>query len=97
MVRCFELIVEGRVQGVGFRNFAYNRAVKHNITGYVKNTYEGNVKIVCMGQEADLDKFIDEMKKGPYLSYVSNIRIKESGTDENFNDFEIRFGYNDNE
>ena len=95
MHKCFELIIEGRVQGVGFRNFAYNRALKHNITGYVKNTYQGDVKIVCLGQQADLDNFINEMRRGPTLSYISNITINELKTDEIFSSFEIRFGYND--
>jgi acylphosphatase len=90
MNKNFELIIEGRVQGVGFRNFAYTRAIKNNINGYVKNTPDGGVEIICTGKSTDMDKFIAEIKKGPSFSFISNIRINETAEDD-FNNFEIRY------
>ncbi|MCL5771052.1 MAG: acylphosphatase [Actinobacteria bacterium] len=92
MKKCFELIIEGRVQGVGFRYFAFNNALKHNITGYVKNLPDGNVEIVCSGEKQDLDKFISKMKKGPSFSYISSFKINELSSDGyEFKNFEIRY------
>jgi len=91
MRKNLELIVEGRVQGVGFRYFAYNNAIKHDITGYVKNSYDGNVEIVCSGEEKNLYVFMDEIKKGPSFSFISNIKVKEISQKEDFDNFEIRY------
>ena len=35
------IIFKGRVQGVGFRYFCYTEANKMNLTGYVRNLYDG--------------------------------------------------------
>ena len=92
MKKCFELIIEGRVQGVGFRYFACNNALKYNINGYVRNMPDGNVEIVCSGEEQDLDKFISKMKKGPSFSYISSFKINELiSNDYNFNSFDIKY------
>lgn len=90
MIKNFELIIEGRVQGVGFRNFVYIRALKYNIKGYVKNTSGGDVEIYCSGESSDLDKFIEEVKKGPSFSFVTNIKIFDS-PEINQEEFEIRY------
>jgi len=90
MNKNFELIIEGRVQGVGFRNFAYTRALKYNIKGYVKNTFDGNVEIICTGESADMDKFIAEIKKGPSFSFISNVKINET-SENDFENFGIRY------
>lgn len=91
MRKFLELTVEGRVQGVGFRYFAYNRALKHDIKGYVRNSYDGNVEIVCSGEDKNLDLFINEIKKGPSFSFVSNLKISEISLKDDFDDFEIRY------
>ncbi|MCX6383820.1 MAG: acylphosphatase [Actinobacteria bacterium] len=91
MNKCFELIIEGRVQGVGFRNFAYMRALKYNIKGYVKNTFEGNVEILCTGEDGNLDKFINEMRKGPSFCFISKFGINEAPSGSGIDNFEIRY------
>ena len=90
MNKNFELVVEGRVQGVGMRYFVHTRAVKNNIKGFVKNTPDGNVEIVCSGESEKMDKFIAEIKKGPSFSFISDVKINEA-PESNFNDFEIRY------
>ena len=92
MKKCFELIIEGRVQGVGFRYFAYNNALKYNLAGYVRNIPDGNLEIVCSGEEQDLDKFINMMKKGPSFSHITSFKINELISNNFiFNDFEIKY------
>ncbi|MCX6346849.1 MAG: acylphosphatase [Actinobacteria bacterium] len=90
MNKNFELVIEGRVQGVGMRYFAYTRAIKYNISGFVKNTPDGNVEIVCSGESAEMDKFIAEIKKGPSFSFISDVRINETPQND-FKNFEIRY------
>ena len=90
MKKNLELIVEGRVQGVGFRNFAYIRALKYNIKGFVKNTSDGNVEIDCTGENSDIENFIAEIKKGPSFSFISKIKINEI-PENDFKNFEIKY------
>ena len=58
-------VVEGRVQGVGFRYFTRDRALRHGITGWVRNLPEDNVEIEAQGTGDNVDAFIMEIKKGP--------------------------------
>ena len=44
MIRCL-IIVEGRVQGVGFRYFAQSNAIKYDLTGFARNLNNGMVEI----------------------------------------------------
>jgi len=90
MNKNFELIIEGRVQGVGMRYFVYTRALKHNINGFVKNTSDGNVEVFCSGESAKMDEFIAEIKKGPSFSFISDVRINEAAQND-FKNFEIRY------
>ncbi len=65
----------GRVQGVGFRFFAQEMALRYRIDGYVQNTFSGSVEVVAEGEEDALAKFIEELKKGPPGARVQNVRI----------------------
>jgi hydrogenase maturation protein HypF len=54
------LIIEGTVQGVGFRPFVYRMAGKYGLKGYVKNS-SGDVVIEAQGGSKEVDKFIDQI------------------------------------
>lgn len=45
------IIVHGRVQGVGFRFSAQQKAVEYNLTGYVRNLANGDVELEVEGGE----------------------------------------------
>ncbi|SER11531.1 acylphosphatase [Gracilibacillus ureilyticus] len=90
-MREFHLIVEGKVQGVGFRYFTQSTAMENNITGWVKNLEDGSVEIVAQGEENDIHTFIDKVRKGPSMfAKVSNIGIEKNPIDTTFKKFEIR-------
>ena len=71
------LLIIGKVQGVGFRNWLYTKAVEKNINGWVKNTKEGNVETLLIGEEKDVNEIIRLCKMGPSASKVVKIRIKD--------------------
>ena len=54
--------VSGVVQGVGFRPFIYGLALRHTLTGWVRNTSAG-VEIEVDGTPEALDAMLDRMKK----------------------------------
>jgi hydrogenase maturation protein HypF len=65
--------VRGVVQGVGFRPFVYQLAVKHNLRGWVRNTSE-DVKIEVEGESEDVEKFLQGLKgESPPLAHIEDI------------------------
>ena len=48
------LVISGKVQGVGFRYWMQNLAIKKNISGWVKNKTSGDVEALIVGQEKEI-------------------------------------------
>ena len=81
--------VRGVVQGVGFRPFVYQLAVKHKLRGWVRNTSE-DVKIEVEGEAANIDKFLSGLhEQAPPLAHIEAISIK-TGSPAGYEKFEIR-------
>ena len=70
------IIVEGLVQGVGFRWFVARRAQALGIRGFVNNLYDGNVEIEAEGDRSLLEELIGEVKRGPRSAHVTNLRLE---------------------
>ena len=87
----YNLLLSGRVQGVGFRYFAEARAERYNIKGYVRNTYDNKVEIVCQGEPDNLDKFILEVKNGPSFSHITNVEMEEIKDSLIYDSFGIKY------
>ena len=84
------IVVHGRVQGVGFRYFALEIADLLKISGWTRNTSEGDVEIEAQGDETQLNLFIDKIKKGPAQANVKGCRTSEIAIIENEREFKIR-------
>ena len=85
------LIIEGRVQGVWFRDSTRKEAERLNITGWVKNRSDGAVEVVAEGSKEDVEKLRQWCNNGPPAAIVNNIReFKEYYTGE-FKSFTITF------
>ena len=67
--------VYGRVQGVGYRYFVKEKAQGLDIFGYVKNLEDGSVEILAQSREENLQKLIEELKKGPFLARVDKLDV----------------------
>ena len=83
-----KVIIYGKVQGVGFRNFVYRNALKYNIKGYVKNNPDGTVEAVFEGEKENIEKMIELCKKGPERARVDKMDIIEV-EDKGYKDFKI--------
>ncbi len=70
-------IIEGIVQGVGFRYFVYKHANSLGIKGYVRNLPDGTVEVHAEGEIDSLKELESLLWKGPYLSNVTNVRSDE--------------------
>lgn len=73
----YHIIVQGKVQGVGFRYFTLYKATSLNITGWVRNMSNGMVEINAQGDKDTLITFISMIRKGNDFSYTEDISIKE--------------------
>jgi len=72
----YNIIVKGRVQGVGFRYFVQATAKQMNLTGWVKNLDNGNVELEAQSNMDFLDVLLDKLKKGNSFSKIIDIEIK---------------------
>ena len=70
------IVVTGRVQGVLFRRYVQERARELGVTGWVKNTLDGDVEMVCEGKEKDITSFISHMRKGPSMAEVKDVQVE---------------------
>ena len=85
------IIVEGLVQGVGFRWFVMQRAEALGIKGWAKNHYNGSVEIEAEADRSMLEEFIKEVKVGPRSAHVTNLRIEWNEiVPQEFTHFQIR-------
>lgn len=58
-------LIQGRVQGVGFRWFVQREASEIGLHGWVRNTEDGDVEVVAAGETQDLTELRASLKRGP--------------------------------
>jgi len=85
-----EILVNGLVQGIGFRYFVYRHAVALDLKGYCKNLYSGEVYTVVEGEKHQIDELIKLLRVGPMHASVKNCRIDWSDYKNEFTSFEIK-------
>ena len=84
------IVVEGLVQGVGFRWFVARSAEGMGLRGFVANLYDGNVEIEAEGDRSLVEEFIRDVKRGPRSAHVTNLRIEWREPTYRATRFEIR-------
>ena len=75
--KSLKIKVHGRVQGVGFRYSTVQAAVNSDVTGWVRNEWDGTVLIYCEGNSKSVDMFVSWCRKGPSLSHVVSLDITD--------------------
>jgi acylphosphatase len=66
-------LIQGRVQGVGFRWFVHREASELDLHGWVRNTEDGDVEVVAHGKEPDLEELRASLRRGPRGSRVDRV------------------------
>ena len=85
------VIISGRVQGVWFRASTKSKAEQFGITGWVRNTSDGNVEAVFEGDEKIIEEILEWCNHGPPLAKVDNVEIKKQSSSNDFDQFFIRY------
>jgi len=82
------VLIQGIVQGVGFRPTVYGYAHKHGLTGWILNSAHG-VEIEVHGQPNSLDAFLQELQeKPPQMAQIDAFEVSDAPT-QSFEMFKI--------
>jgi acylphosphatase len=71
------IVVEGLVQGVGYREFTRRTALRLNVSGWVRNRSDGAVEALVRGSPAGVEALIAAMRQGPRLAVVERLSAIE--------------------
>ncbi len=83
------ILVEGRVQGVGYRDFVDRAAISLGLTGQIQNLPDKTVEIICEGLEEAVKKFLTAIKVDKYPIKVSGIKTEHSKPTGEFTGFNV--------
>jgi acylphosphatase len=69
-------MVQGYVQGVGFRWFVARHAEARHLRGYVRNRGDGAVEIEAEGERESLEEFLGAVRTGPRSARVEDVLLE---------------------
>lgn len=87
---CAHIVIEGLVQGVGFRYYVHRHATSLGLSGTAKNLFDGNVEVEVEGDRSIIEEFIKLLKVGPRSAQVTNMVIEWKDFQNRYRSFEIR-------
>lgn len=87
----YHIICSGRVQGVGFRYTAYHLAELYNLTGWVRNLYDGDVELEVQGDAANIDGFLHSLNDNDRWIRIDHLTKKERPIDDDEHRFKVRY------
>jgi acylphosphatase len=70
------LTIRGRVQGVGYRDWAVATGQRLGLAGWVRNTSDGAVEALIVGDEQAVGQMIEACRRGPALARVDEIDVE---------------------
>lgn len=81
--------IYGHVQGVGFRYFTWQYALKIGVTGFVRNLANGSVEVVAVGSESQIDALDTWLQEGPRTAIVDDVFVEDYLGDKEFTAFQV--------
>ena len=67
--------ISGRVQGVGFRYFAFDQAAREGIHGWIRNMPDGRVEALAEGDAEAVERFERGLRHGPPGARVDRVDV----------------------
>lgn len=83
------LMVEGTVQGVGFRATAQHYAHQFDLKGTAQNLSDGRVEIVAQGSKEKLEAFVDALKNCSISRFITSMDIQYYPSIRQYHNFSI--------
>jgi acylphosphatase len=84
-----EIIVYGRVQKAGFRDFIDEIAFNLDLNGYVKNLDDGTVQIICEGEKDDIKELLEKINITQYPIRVEKIDVVYKKPTDEYKTFDV--------
>lgn len=72
------VVARGRVQGVGYRAFVEDEALRLGLEGWVRNRRDGTVEAVFSGPDETVAWIIEALRRGPSAALVEAVDVTES-------------------
>ena len=85
------LIVQGRVQGVWFRDSTRREALSLGVFGWVRNRPEGTVEVLVEGFEDNVKKLVAWCRRGPPAAEVTGVDETIEEWKGEFTSFDVKF------
>ncbi len=83
------VVITGRVQGVAYRYWTQSEALRHELTGFVRNRWDGNVEAMFCGEEKQVESMVSACWNGPPMASVRHIEITAVDEPAQASSFEI--------
>lgn len=83
------VVVRGRVQGVFFRDTCRRQARDLGVSGWVRNTWAGDVEARFEGSEGAVGRLVDWCHRGPSGAVVTGVEVEDLPP-EGFDGFIVR-------
>jgi acylphosphatase len=84
------VVASGRVQGVAFRAYTVDEAVRLGVTGWVRNLPDGRVEAVAEGERSAVEAFVGWCRRGPRSARVDDLEVAWEPHRGEFAEFEVR-------
>lgn len=88
-MQAVRIVVQGEVQGVGFRAHVVRVAAALGVTGWVRNRPDGDVEAEAAGAREVLERFVEAVRTGPYPARVTHAAVQWFETPEARRGFEV--------
>ncbi len=85
------VIITGSVQGVWFRANTRQKAEQLGVTGWVRNTPDGNVEAIFEGEENCVKEMVEWCHRGPPQAKIENVEVKNQLPINGFDEFSIKY------
>nr|MDO8100743.1 acylphosphatase [Candidatus Njordarchaeota archaeon] len=83
------VLVEGEVQGVGFRSSVWSIARRLQLAGCVRNLADGRVEAIIEGERDKVENMVKWCNRGPSGAYVTNVKVEWQPYKGEYKEFEI--------
>ena len=83
------IVVEGRVQGVFFRDTCHQEAVDAGVAGWVRNLDDGRVEVVAEGDPTAVERLVSWCREGPSSAHITGVDVSDEQA-EGLSGFDVR-------
>ncbi len=90
-MKTLQVRIEGRVQGVCFRDYTRRQARAEGLTGWVRNCADGSVEALITGPERALERMLLWFQEGSPHSLVTAVKVHAINPPREFPDFQITY------